>query len=379
MIFSLSPARRAVLIYFFLNGCVLSSWIPHIPVLQDRLGLSEGLLGLSLFSMAAGAVITMTTTGFVIQRFGSRQLTVLSAAAFCISLPLPVLAPSFIALNMSLFLFGACNGCMDVAMNAQAVIVEKQHGKPIMSSFHGLFSIGGLTGALLGGLVLGFNISPLIHVAFISITLLPCIFLFKNDLVEQDYQQAPPEDKTPVSFHGRLIGIGILAFLVLVAEGSIADWSGVYIKQTLQNGPGFVAAGYAAFSLTMALDRLFGDRFVANIGPVQITRFTSIIAAGGLSLVLLFPTPASVITGFGLVGLGLSNLIPVLFSSAGSIPGVSEGKGIAFVATAGYFGFLAGPPTIGALAHLTTLDYALFTVVAAIVVVTVFAGLTRKR
>lgn len=372
-----TSSRLAVLALFFLNGTLLSSWIPHIPLVQQRFGLSEGVLGAALFSMAVGAVVSMSASGSVIQRFGSKKVTIWSAVAFCLSMPLPVLAPSFPALIVVLFLFGACNGSMDVAMNAQAVIVEKQYGRPIMSSFHGFFSIGGLLGASIGGVALANGVSPLIHVLTVSGVLFPIILLSFRHLAHTKNETAAPKEKIRLKPNGRLLGLGVLAFLVLVAEGSVADWSGVYIKQTLQSGPGFVAAGYASFSLMMAVGRLMGDRFVANIGPVPLTRRTSLLAASGLATVLLLPHPISIVLGFGCVGLGLSNLIPVLFSSAGSIPGVPAGKGIAVVATAGYFGFLAGPPVIGVLAEMTTLNVALFSVVGSIFIVTLLANLTR--
>lgn len=373
---SIRSSRKAVLIIFFINGTLLSSWIPHIPLIQERLGLSDGLLGIALFSMAIGAIVSMSISGILSSRYGSRKVTIVSAFAFCFSLPLPVIAPTFLTFVIALFLFGACNGAMDVAMNAQAVAVEKKYNKPIMSAFHGFFSIGGLIGATLGGIVLACGLSPSIHVVTVSCLMFPAIIISRRNLLLQQVGSAFRKESNFLKPRGRLLGLGLLAFLVLVAEGSVADWSSVFIKQALQTGPGFVAAGYASFSLMMAIGRLRGDKFVANIGPVTLTRTASIIAASGLGLVLLIPNHFTVIVGFGCVGLGLSNLIPVVFSSAGRIPGISPSKGIAVVATAGYFGFLAGPPLIGCVAELSTLSLALSTVVAAILVVTICAYLT---
>ncbi len=261
-------------------------------------------------------------------------------------------------------------------MNAQAVAVEKRYNKPIMSAFHGFFSIGGLTGAMLGGLVLASGVKPSIHVAAVSALMFFAIIFAIRNLLPQQVDASSQNKSKFTKPSGPLWGLGSLAFLVLVAEGSVADWSSVYIKQALQSGPGFAVAGYASFSLMMALGRFTGDRFVDNIGPVTLTRTASLIAASGLGIALLIPHPITIIAGFGCLGLGLSSLIPVLFSSAGRIPGVSPSKGIAAVATAGYFGFLVGPPLIGCIAELSTLTLSLSTVVIAIFVVTIFAHLT---
>lgn len=241
---SLSSSRKAVLGVFIINGSLLSSWIPHIPIIKERLGLSEGLLGLALFSMAIGAIISMLISGILSSRFGSRKVTIFSAFAFCFSLPLPIIAPSFLTFVIALFIFGACNGAMEVAMNAQAVAVEKRYSRPIMSAFHGFFSIGGLLGATLGGIVLAYGVKPSTHVIAVSVLMFPAIIFAIRNLLPEQVDTTPLKESKTMKLNGRLLGLGLLAFLVLVAEGSVADWSSVYIKQALQTGPGFVAAGY---------------------------------------------------------------------------------------------------------------------------------------
>ena len=370
---SLSNARKAVLSIFLINGTILSSWIPHIPQVQEKLAIGEGLLGLALLSMALGAVTFMPLSGLWSARYGSRQVTTLTAFAYCFVLPLPILAPSLLALIMALFLFGACTGAMDVAMNAQAVAVEKRFNKPIMSSFHGFFSLGGLLGSGVGGLVLANGLSPSTHVFLISSLMILATAITVRYFLPKEVDAAKKSSKFVLP-RGSVLGLGALAFMVLVAEGAVADWSAVYIKNILKTGPGLAATGYAAFSLMMALGRLTGDRFVSKLGPITITRVTSLIAALGLGVVLITNHPIAAVIGFGFVGLGLSNLIPVLFSSAGRVPDMPSSTGIAAVATAGYFGFLAGPPLIGFMAQWFSLPIALGFVVAAIFTVTVFAA-----
>ena len=377
MLQQITNARRAVLGIFLVNGLILGSWIPHIPLVQEKLNIGEGLLGLALLSMAAGAVIFMPISGVWITRLGSRKITTLTAFAYCFALPLPIMAPSFITLLLALFFFGACTGAMDIAMNAQAVAIEKRFTKPIMSSFHGFFSVGGLLGSGIGGLILAFEINPLLHALLISGLMFTITALVYKHFLPKSVDTTVKKTKFVLP-RGPVLALGILAFMVLLAEGAIADWSSVYITKVLQTGPGIAALGYASFSLMMAIGRLSGDRFVANMGAVKIARLTSLIAAIGLGATLLIEHPIAAIIGFGCVGLGLSNLIPIIFSAAGRVPNMAASTSIAAVATAGYFGFLAGPPIIGFIAEFTGLPMALGLVVMAISCITVFAKIVRK-
>ena len=366
-------ARLAVLTLFFVNGTVLSSWVPHIPLVKERLGLSDGVLGLALLGVAVGAITAMPLAGMFIARRGSQRVMRVATVAFCLSLPLPVLAPSLPLLVLALVMFGAGNGAMDVAMNAQAVGVEKAHGGAIMSSFHAFFSVGGLAGSSLGGLLLWAGVSPAVHVLLVTsvfglVGLMALRWLWVDRA--EDAEAGGPAFVRPT---GPLLALGVLAFFVLVGEGSVADWSAVYLRDTLGTGAGVAALGYAAFSLMMALGRFTGDRMVARFGPVPLMRSSAALAAAGLGAGLIIGHPVAAVVGFGCVGLGMSNLIPILFSAAGRTPGVNAGTAIAAVSSAGYFGFLAGPPLIGLLAEATSLPLALGLVVLFTALVAVFA------
>ena len=375
---SLKAARLAVLTIFFVNGATIASWVPHIPLVQEKLDLSEGLLGLALLGVAAGAVVSLTLSGWLIARFGSRAVTSVSTVAFCFSLPLPVLAPNLALLMLALVFFGLCNGAMDVAMNTQAVAVEEHYGKPIMSSFHGFFSLGGLFGAGTGGLILASGVSSRLHVVGAALLfLIVGVFALRYLLPKQAENSDSAEGPAFMLPKGSLLGLGLLAFVVFVGEGSMADWSAVYLRNTLGSSTGLAAAGFAAFSLMMALGRLTGDYIVGRLGPTMTVRLGSLIAGTGLGLSLLIAQPLAAIIGFGCVGLGLANLVPILFSAAGRTPGVAPGTGIAAVATLGYLGWLAGPPIIGFTAELVTLAGALGLVAVALGLVTVFARLVR--
>lgn len=369
-------ARRAVLTIFFVNGATIASWVPHIPLVKEKLGLSEGLLGLALLGVAVGAVFSLTLSGWLIARFGSRAVTSVSTLAFRLALPLPVLAPSFSLLVLALVFFGLCNGAMDVAMNTQAVAVEERYSKPIMSSFHGFFSLGGLVGAGVGGLVLAVGVSPYFHVGVAALVLGISGAFALNELLPKRAEVASDSPAFALP-EGSLLGLGLLAFIVFAGEGAMADWSAVYLSSSLGTSAGFAAAGFAVFSLMMATGRLTGDYVVARLGPSLTVRLGSAVAGLGLGLSLLVGEPLAAIIGFGCVGLGLANLVPVFFSAAGRTPGVAPGTGIAAVATLGYLGWLVGPPLIGFAAEVVTLAGALGLVAGAFGFVTVAARLVR--
>ena len=374
---NLKQARLAVLSMFFINGTVLASWVANIPLVKERLSLSEATLGFTLLAMAAGAILAMPLTGYLIPRYGSRTMTRLTGVLFCLVLPLPILAPSLPLLVVALFFFGAFQGGMDVAMNAQAVAVENALDKPIMSSFHGWFSLGGLTGASLGGLLFSVGISPTVHAFSAMLMLSVATLLMMRQLYEAGDEQGGHH--TFALPTGPLLGLGLLAFFVLVGEGSVADWSAVYLRDVLGTSAGLAATGYAAFSLTMALGRFLGDGWVKRFGAVPLARASATLAASGLGIALLIGHPVAALLGFGCVGLGLANLIPILFGAAGRTPGVNPGTGIAAVSSAGYFGFLAGPPLIGLAAEVVSLSGALYIVVVFIAVTAVFAHVVRRK
>lgn len=373
----LATARRAVLTIFFINGAVFASWAPYIPGVQQHHRLSEGMLGLALLCIALGGLVAMSASGWLLGRFGSRAVTATASLAFCLTLPLPVLAPSVPWLIVALLGFGIANGAMDVAMNAQGLAVERGYARPIFSSMHGLFSIGAMIGAVVGGWALATGLAPRTHLTAAAFGLGFLSLAAARGLL-------PPEadTKTTESHFARptgpLLGLGGLAFICLLAEGAIADWSAVYLRFVLGTEAGVAAGGFAAFALLMAVGRLTGDRLTGQWGSVLLLRLSGLLATLGLILALWATAPALSIAGFGLVGLGLANVVPVLFRAGSRIPGVAPGMGIAAVATAGYCGFLGGPPLIGFAAEAITLTGALALVAALIGVIAARAPVARR-
>jgi MFS family permease len=343
---------------FFINGMVLASWVPHIPAVKARHALSDGQLGLVLLAMAVGSVLALPLAGGLITRFGSRLLTSVAALGFCLALPLPLMSPNVGVLALSLMLLGACNGILDVSMNAQAVEVERHYQRAMMSSFHGLFSLGGLVGAGVASLEMSFGVGDVQHLTTITLLSILVVISVLRWLAPSPPQ---PDSRGPTFVRptGVLLGLGSLAFFGLLTEGAMADWSAVYLHESLGTDLATAAAGFAACSLTMAAGRFGGDRLVNHFGPRQVLCLSGTLAAVGLGGSLFIGKPLTAILGFGLVGLGIANIIPVLFSAAGKIPGVQAGTALAAVATTGYCGFLAGPPLIGFVAEITSLSVAL--------------------
>jgi fucose permease len=370
-------SRWAVATIFFINGMVLATWVPHIPAVKARHAISDGELGVVLLAMAVGAVVALPLAGWLVGRAGSRRMTSAAAIALCLALPLPLVSPNVALLSLSLVVLGACNATLDVSMNAQAVAVEQGYQRAIMSSFHGLFSLGGLVGAAVAGGVMALGVQDVPHVTGTAIASLFAVGCCLRWLMPSTTQHVSPGGvfARPT---GALLGLGALAFCGLLAEGAMGDWSAVYLHDTLGSSPAVAAVGFAAFSLAMAAGRFGGDRLVVRFGSGHVLRASSAVAAIGLAVAISIGTPAVGIIGCGLVGLGISNVIPILFSAAGRVGGIPAGTALAAVATTGYLGFLAGPPLIGLAAEVSGLRVALGIVSALCALITLGAGAARQ-
>ena len=375
----LRAARLAVLAVFSLNGFAFASWVVRIPAVKEKLSLSEGLLGLALLGVAIGALTAMTAVGWLITRFGSRPVVGTTALLFCLTLPLPALMPNLPLLVAALFLFGASGGALDVSMNSQAVAVEKDYGRPIMSSFHAAFSFGGLAGAASGGFIAFLGVGVVFHLLGIAALSAAVASLAYRFLLPASVDMGEPGAPAFARPTKALAGLGIIAFCVLLGEGAMADWSAVYLKGTLGTGAGFAAAGYAAFSLAMASGRLFGDRFAERLGPARLVRFGGVLAAVGLGSSLAAAQPEIALIGFASAGVGFSIVFPTALSAAGRTGGLAPGPALAAVSSAGYFGFLIGPPIIGFAAEIVGLGSALYIVVILSVAIALLAGAVRSK
>jgi MFS family permease len=292
---------------------------------------------------------------------------------------LPLLAPSLPLLFAAALLFGIFNGGLDVAMNAQATDVERARKRPTMSSFHGFWSLGGLVGASIGGILIamGFgNGSGMTAAAILFALIVAGIWNWVRPLPDVEQQAAGPHFMLP---RGPALILGGLAMMVMVVEGASADWSALHLVQNTGATPATAAAGFAAFSLAMASCRFVGDAVTERFGRVMVLRVGGILIASGFIVAVLVPIPAIAAAGFGLIGLGAANIVPVLMGEASRLPGMAPGAGVAAVATIGYLGFLAGPPLIGLLAGAIGLAGALAVMTLAGVVLVLAAGMVTAR
>jgi len=353
----LRSSRATIAFLFFACGFLFGSWVAHIPGVQTRFALSEARLGGLLLLIAVGAVLTMLVSGGLIQRFGSHRVALAGSLAYAVSLPGLFLAPSIPVLGFALLVSGAGGGALDVAMNDQAVLVQRRYGRPIMSSFHALFSIGGLAGAGVGALVLRLSGTPLQHGLAAAALVAGISALTFRYLVRDD-----PGDEVPlfgITLDRRLAALSGLIFVCFMSEGIVADWSGLYLRDHVGATDSVAPLAFAAFSLTMTTGRFLGDRIVHRFGQTATALAGGVLAAGGTTVALSAPAPGGAIAGFLLVGAGLSNLVPMIFTKAGNLRGLPSSAGLATVSVAGYGSFLAGPPLVGYLAELTSLPRAL--------------------
>lgn len=377
---SLQQMRFAVAFIFFMAGAVQANWIARIPAIQESLGINNGVLGVSLLGLPVGLIIAAPATGWLIGKWGSRAVTRLSSTIYCFTLALPPLAPSPVALFAALAVFGLCGGAMDVSMNTQASSLEKRYGKPIMSSFHGLFSSGGLAGSAIGGVAAGAGIAPLPHMAVAGFLSAVLVFVGSVYILREPQPRREEEirKRRVIGLSRTLIMLGIVSFCVFLGEGAVADWSGVYMRTVANAGPGLAAAGFAAFSLSMAIGRLTGDYVNSRIGPMWMLRLGGALGVVGLAVALLLKTPVVSIIGFILIGAGFATIFPVAISAAGRYGGERSGSAISIVTTFGYAAFVVGPPVIGVVSEVATLPGALTIVAVLSAMIVLLSGAVRQ-
>jgi MFS family permease len=379
---ALRRAHAGTALIFFVHGAAVATWVPRIPAIKQRLGLTEASLGVALFGIAVGALVTMQLVGPLLARYGSRPVTRVAAFAHVGLLVAPALAWNLPSLLVALILFGISIGLLDPSMNAHGVVVEQRRARPIMAGLHSLWSIGGLVGAVTAGLAARAGWAPLPHFTVAAVVLAALAALGTRELLpaEVDAAGSPvsgggeegPGAARGASRWGRaVLLLGLIGFCSYLSEGTAADWSALYL-QDLGASPGAAAAGFAAFSLCMAAGRLVGDRLTGRLGPVRMVRDGSLVAAGGLGLGILAGNELVAVVGFGLLGAGLAAVVPIAFSAAGNLGGPG-GVGIARMASLAYLGSLAGPPAVGFTAEVVGLRLALLIPVALCILVALTA------
>jgi len=375
---SKSQARIAIAVIFFLNGFGFATWVSRIPAVRQPLGLTDGALGTALLATAVGALVAFPLAGRGSVTRGARALTIATALAYCLVLPGPTLAVSLPTLALLLFVFGAVNGAMDVSMNALAVEVEAFVGKPIMSSFHGMWSVGGLSGAAVGALFAKHEISPQVHLTVVA-TILALATLAARHWLPPSQPRAPTQSMAHFALpEAAMLGLSGIIFCAFLIEGAMADWSAVLLHDSLKTTAATAALGYAAFSLAMTSMRFAGDRLVVEWGAVPLLRYTNIVAALALAVALWHQHVGLTMVAFTLTGLGMATVAPLVFGAAARRARHGAGHGIAAMATVGYGGFLVGPPLVGWLAQASSLRVGLSVLALLALTITALAHHLRE-
>lgn len=359
-------ARQATRIAFFIAGFAMASWAPLVPLAKNRAGLDDGALGLLLLGLGCGSILAMPLAGYLTTRLGCKRVILASGLLICLTLPLLAWLASVPALALTVLLFGAGMGSLDCAMNIQALMVERAGNKPRMSGFHGLFSFGGIIGAVGMTGLLSLGLSPLWSVlCVIGLTLLVMSKAVRY-LLPYGNERDGPLFAVP---HGVVLFLGVLCFIVFLAEGAMLDWSGVFLVSWRAMQPTYAGLGYGAFAVAMTIGRLLGDRVVARLGGVRVVLLGGLCAAGGLAVALLLPWWPAALLGFALLGAGCSNLVPVFYSAVSRQTQMPQSTAVPAMTSLGYAGILVGPAAIGGVAHLSNLPLALGMLIAALLFV----------
>ena len=349
---------------FFCSGFVFATWGVHIPTVKAHYGVDDAQLGLAMLAAGIGALIGLSQASRWIGRHGARGMAAFCGPAYALLLTGLMVMPTYAALLGLLAVFGVVTSVFDVAINTEAAQLEIRGDKPLMSGMHGMFSLGGMAGAISGGVALAAGLDPQYHLVVVAAAMVLVTSLAARGMLPSAVTAFAGGDGGFRLPRGILALLGLLAALGLIAEGAIYDWSVLYLQQELGSPQQQAALAYASFSAAMALARFGGDAMRSRFTPTVLLRGSALLAAASMTVVLLTDLPWLALLGFAGVGVGFANVVPVLFAAASRVPGIEPARGIAAVSALAYLGFMAGPPVIGFLAKASSLTAALFVVVA---------------
>ena len=348
-------------VYFFIAGITFASWASRIPEIKNKLHLGDAGLGTVLFALPVGLMASLPLSGWAVSKFGSKQVLTIAGIVYPCIFVLLGLVNSSALLMLTLFFFGLFGNLLNISMNTQAIGVEEEYGRSIMASFHGVWSVAGFSGALIGTLMVSNNVSIFAHFCIIlGLNLLLGIAFNKQTIQHDAGKKDQPIFVMPDK---NLLVLGLIAFGCMVCEGTMFDWSGVYFDKVVKVHRQYVTLGYVAFMSTMAGGRFIGDWVTTKVGTRRILQLSGILITAGLLLAVLLPTIITATIGFLLVGLGVSSVVPLVYSAAGKSGTMTPGASLAAVSTIGFIGFLLGPPTIGFIAEAANLRWS-FTLIA---------------
>ncbi|HHK5723337.1 TPA: MFS transporter [Serratia marcescens] len=349
-------ATRAI---FFLAGLGMATWAPLIPFVKARLGIDDGALGLLLFCLAAGSMAIMPFAGYLIAKLGCRAVLLGAGALLCIDLPLLALLDAPLLMGAALGVFGAVNGIMDVAMNSQAIIVERESGQAKMSGFHGFYSLGGIAGAGGVSLLLLAGLAPTQAIGLIALLIAILLLIVAGDLLAHGgIGERRRGGARWALAHGKILFIALLCFFVFLTEGAMLDWSALFLHAERGVAKSQAGIGFTLYAVAVACGRLYGDRLIGAIGRFRTLLLGSLCAAAGVLLTVTVPLASAAFGGLMLAGLGIANIVPILFNAVGNQKQVPPGQAFPAVTLVGYLGLLTGPALIGFIANYTSLALA---------------------
>ncbi|WP_375499168.1 MFS transporter [uncultured Jatrophihabitans sp.] len=356
-------AQSAVITVFFVHGLLFASWAAHIPHIKASLGLDDGSLGIALLGTPIGSVSAIAIAARLVPRLGSRRVVQISLVGYCLSGPLIGLSGSVVGLMLALFVWGLFQGILDVSMNTQAIAVEGARRRPLMNGIHAYWSVGAFAGAGAGTLGVAVGVELSLQLLVLGIPVMIVAGLLTARMLSDRIDAAPAGTvnlSEPIRRFSRgMLALGGIAFASMLCEGAAADWSSVYLRDSLGGSAAAAGLGYTAFALAMFVVRVGGDRLVAALPVHRLLPLLAAVAALVFLAALLIGQVAVGIAGFFVLGLGLGAVVPSAFSAAGRLPGVHPGVGVAGVSGLGWAGFVCGPPVIGQVASLTSLPVAL--------------------
>ncbi|MBH2897543.1 MFS transporter [Serratia ureilytica] len=349
-------ATRAI---FFLAGLGMAAWAPLIPFVKARLGIDDGALGLLLFCLAAGSMAIMPFAGYLIAKLGCRAVLLGAGALLCVDLPLLALLDESLLMGAALGVFGAVNGIMDVAMNSQAIIVERESGQAKMSGFHGFYSLGGIAGAGGVSLLLRAGRAPTQAIGLIALLIAILLLIVAGDLLTHGgIGERRRGGARWALAHGKILFIALLCFFVFLTEGAMLDWSALFLHAERGVAKSQAGIGFTLYAVAVACGRLYGDRLIGAVGRYRTLLLGSLCAAAGVLLTVTVPLVSAAFGGLMLAGLGIANIVPILFNAVGNQKQVPPGQAFPAVTLVGYLGLLTGPALIGFIANYTSLALA---------------------
>jgi MFS family permease len=361
-IYSKQQIRIAVSVFFFCQGICFASWASRIPDIKTSLHLSEAALGSILLALPVGQILTMFFSGRAVTRFGSKTVLRIAAACYAVALTNIGLATKPWHLALCLFFFGVCGNMCNISVNTQGINAENLYGRTIMSSFHGVWSVSGFTGALIGALMMQLQLTPYIHFWIIAAFVIVAELFAAKYLLYTATSKAAGSIRNIQKPEKLLIKLGIIGFCCLSCEGCMFDWSGVYFKDVVKAQGYYVSLGYAAFMITMAIGRFAGDKLAEKFSRKKMVQVSGVLIFCGMMLAVLLPQIITATIGFLLVGFGVSSIVPLLYSTAGKASKAPSGIAIATVSSIAFLGFVMGPPFIGYIAELAGLQYSFMTI-----------------